>query len=98
MNYKIVYLEPSMGDVEEIRAYLSQYYPNTPDRFLAALKNGIEYLCDNPYLYAEYGDNPAYRKMTVQDYLVFYKVFEQDKIVEIHRVLFGMRNIKSFLR
>ena len=97
MKYKIVYLEPSMSDVEEIRAYLSQYYPSTPEKFLTALKSGIENLCDNPYLYAEYSDNPAYRKMTVQDYLVFYKVFEQDRIVEIHRVLFGMRSIKAFL-
>ena len=97
MKYKIVYLEPSMGDVEDIRDYLFQFYPNTPKKFLSALKRGIEYLRDNPYIYEEYADNTAYRKMAVLDYLVFYKVFEQDKVVEIHRVLHGARNIKSHL-
>jgi len=97
MKYDIIYLKPAMGDVEEIRAYLSQFYPNTPVKFLTALKHGIEHLCDNPYLCAEYSDNPAYRKMSILDYLVFYKVFEEEKIVEIHRVLYGRRDLKTYI-
>ena len=97
MKYEVVYLEPAMVDIREIRAYLSQFYPHTPEKFLVAMKQGIERLCDNPYIYAEYAGNPAYRKMAVLDYLVFYKVFDQEKVVEIHRILYGMRNIKSYL-
>jgi len=97
MKYKAVYLDPARRDVSEIQNYLSQFYPNTPKKFLTVLKKGIENICGNPLIYPEYEDNPAYRKMVVLDYLVFYKVFDQEKIVEIHRVLYGMRDIRSHL-
>jgi len=97
MKYKAEYIELAMKDVAEIRNYLSRFYPNTPTKFLAALKKGVESLCDNPYLYAEYEGNTDYRKMAILDYLVFYKVFESDGIVEIHRVLYSMRDIKAYL-
>jgi len=97
MKYKAVYLAPAMQDVSEIRNYLSQFYPNTPTKFLTALKKGIENICDNPYIYPAYEENLIYRKMVVLDYLVFYKAHESEGIVEIHRVLHGMRGVKSFL-
>ena len=97
MNYKAIYLEPAMQDVSEIRNYLSRFYPDTPARFLTALKKGVESICGNPLIYPAYEDNPSYRKMEVLDYLVFYKVYDSEKIVEIHRVLYGMRDIKLYL-
>ena len=97
MKYNVVYLNPAMQDVTEIRNYLSQFYPNTPMKFLTALKKGIENICTNPYIYPEYEDNASYRKMIILDYIVFYKVHESEMIVEIHRVLYGMRDINAYL-
>ena len=97
MKYTVVYLELALEDVRDIRSYLSQFYPGTPAKFLTALKSGIENLRDNPFMYAKYEDNTAYRKMAVLDYLVFYKLFEPERTVEIHRVLYGMRDIKAYL-
>ena len=48
-------------------------------------------------MYVKYEDNTAYRKMVALDYLVFYKVLEAERIVEIHRVLYGMRDINAYL-
>jgi len=100
MKYRVEYLNLAMEDVAEIKSYLSQFYTGTPVRFLNALKQAIENLCEYPFIYVEYveyADNPAYRKLAVLDYLVFYKVFEQEGIVEIHRVLYGRRDIKAIL-
>lgn len=97
MKYRVEYIELAMDDVSDIKSYLSRFYPKTPERFLTTLKRAVENLCENPYMYAEYADNPAYRKMPVLDYLVFYKVLEQKAVVEIHRVLYGMRDIKAYL-
>lgn len=97
MSYRIEYLELARQDVAGIREYLTQFYPSTPIKFLAALKRGIEDLSGNPFMYSIYEDNPRYRRMVVNDYLVFYKVLEADRVVEIHRVLYGMRNIKDHL-
>lgn len=62
------------------------------------MKKSIETLIDNPYIYAEYEKNQDYRKITVQDYLVFYKVFEEERLVRIYRILHGKRNIKDHLK
>ena len=97
MNYTVVYLELAAQDVAVIRKYLSQFYLDTPVNFLTKLKRGIEGLRDNPFMYAEYADHPAYRRMVVMEYLVFYKVYDDSKTVEIHRVLHGMKNIKAHL-
>jgi len=92
---KIEYINSARTDVAEIRSNLSRFYPSTPDKFLKALKKSIETLSDNPLLYSVYEWNSAYRKMPVLDYLVFYKVFEERQTIEIHRVLYGKRNIKE---
>jgi addiction module RelE/StbE family toxin len=97
MSYKAIYIDPAKEDVKDIKSYLSQFYPSTPGKFLKALKESIETLCDNPFLYAVYEGNADYRKMAVLDYLVFYKVFEDDGVIEIHRILYGMRDIKANL-
>lgn len=41
--------------------------------------------------------DPAYRRMVVDQYLVFYRVNDENKIVEIHRVLRGAWNLPQYL-
>lgn len=41
--------------------------------------------------------DPQYRKMVVDQYLVFYRVNEDAQIVEIHRVLRGSWNLPQYL-
>ena len=97
MKYKAVYIESARKDVAEIKSYLEQFYPSAPSTFLKTLKTRVESLCDNPLLYAVYEGDTAYRKMAVLDYLVFYKVLEDDGEIEIHRVLYSGRDIKAHL-
>jgi plasmid stabilization system protein ParE len=97
MKYTVVYINAARIDVAEIESTLSQYYPSSPLKFLSALKDSIERLIDNPLMYPVYEWNSAYRKMPVLNYLVFYKVFEEKQTVEIHRVLYGKRNVKKIL-
>jgi len=94
---KIEYINSARIDVAEIRSNLSRFYPSTPDKFLKALKKSIEALSDNPVLYPAYEWNSSYRRMPVRDYLVFYKIFEERQTIEIHRILYGKRNIKAIL-
>jgi len=91
----IEYINSAKIDVAEIRSNLSRFYPSTPDKFLRALKKSIETLTDNPLLYPVYEWHSEYRKMPVLDYLVFYKVFEERQTIEVHRILYGKRNIKA---
>jgi plasmid stabilization system protein ParE len=33
--------------------------------------------------------------MVVEDYLVFYRVSEKDKVIEVHHILHGMKDIEN---
>ena len=41
--------------------------------------------------------DPTYRRMVVDQYLVFYRVNDETKAVEIHRVLRGTWNLPQYL-
>ncbi len=97
MKYEVAYTELSQDDTRAIRAWLSQFYPGTPRKFFAELKKRIVALEETPYMYPEYEDRPPYRRMVVSDYLVFYKVNEEKKRVEIHRILHAARDIRRYL-
>jgi plasmid stabilization system protein ParE len=90
MSYTVVLKDNALADKRSIRAYLKQFYPGTPGKFLSSLKKQLRALADMPYMYPVWEDNPVYRKMLVQkNYLVFYKVKDEEKTIEIHRILPG---------
>ena len=84
MTYKIKYLPLAVQDLNDIARYLSVFYPKTASRVLKELREKITKLGDTP-------------KMVVDQYLVFYRVNDGNKIVEIHRVLRGAWNLPQYL-
>jgi len=97
MNYKIKYLPETIADRDAIKDYLSQYYVSTVKKFFKLLKEKTALLTRFPYSCPAYEDDPDYRVLIVGDYLVFYMVNEDEKIVEIHRIFHGSRDIKQHL-
>ena len=98
MKYKLIFLPQARNDAEEVRKYLSQYYSGTVEKFFALLKKRINSLRINPYIYEQYHERSSYRKLVANDYLVFYKVNDDQKRVEIHRILHGSREIERYLK
>ncbi len=97
MKYTVRFMELAAQDYDDISDYLSGFYPGTAGKFLDALEKGTATLEDSPRAFEVYEHNPAYRRMVVMDYLVFYKIKEKSKTVEVHRILHGARNIRQFL-
>ena len=97
MNFKITFLPESKDDAKEIRKYLEQFYKGTAKKFFTLLKKHINSLKSNPYINQQYPERPSFRRLVVGDYLVFYKVVEEKKLVEIHRILHGSREIDRYL-
>jgi len=87
LKYNVKFLSLAIEDKKEINAYLSKYYPNTPERFTATLKKHISNLKENPYMYAIYPEKPEYRRMLVDNYIVLYRVIEAEKNVDVIRIL-----------
>jgi addiction module RelE/StbE family toxin len=95
--YSVDLLRRAEADLDEICEYLSQFYPGTVGRFLTALEQALDNAAHNPMMYQAYEWDASYRRIVVQDYLVFYKVDESAKQVKVYRVLHGKRNIPDIL-
>nr|AGS52031.1 hypothetical protein [uncultured bacterium contig00008] len=97
MKYKVRYSPFAKEDKEEIKKYLSKFYPETPRRFTDSLKEHIANLKDNPYIYPKYPENPDYRRMSVGNYIVFYKVNETEKQIDIYRILRASWDLPKYI-
>ena len=75
----------------------SGFYPKTASRVLKELREKITKLGDTPKMCEVYHLDPAYRRMVVDQYLVFYHVNDEIKTVEVHRVLRGAWNLPQYL-
>jgi len=97
MKYQIKYLPETVSDRNDIKAYLDQYYESTVNKFFSLLREKIARLKEFPYSCPIYEDDPEYRRLAVEDYLVFYMVNEEEKTVEICRIFHSSRDIKLHL-
>ena len=87
MKYKVTFLPGAYHNLREIDDYLSRFYPSTPAKFFKELDKKLMLLEDCPYIGALYMPNPKYRRVIVGDYLTFYTVDDEKRLIEVHRVL-----------
>ena len=97
MKYTVRFSPFAKEDKKYIKTYLSKFYTETPRRFNASLKEHIDNLKDNPYIYPEYPENTEYRRMFVNNYIVFYKVNDSEKQIDIYRILRATWDLPKYL-
>lgn len=96
--HRIVMLPLAVQDLEDIIGYLSQFYATTAITQYDRIIEKINDLYSFPNKYEEYGAGQfhnKYRRIVVDDYLVFYVVL--DNIIEVHRILHAKRDIGRYL-
>lgn len=93
MKYRLIYSAIALEDIADITAYLGQFYPSTTQKVFDKMEKQALSLQERPFLYPKYQRMQEYRKMPVDEYLVFYRVNEKNETVEICRILHGQRNI-----
>lgn len=97
MAYKIKYLPLAVQDLNDIAKYLSGFYPKTAPRVLKEIRDKISKLADTPNMCEVYTQDPSYRKLLADKYIVFYQVNDVQHTVEIHRVLRASWNLPQYL-
>lgn len=101
--YKLEYLPVARKDMLEIMRYISQELknPDAADRLAMALVDAAENLSAFPYASPVYQPirplRHEYRKILVQNYLMFYWVDEGKKLVTIARVIYAKRDYGRLL-
>jgi plasmid stabilization system protein ParE len=79
--------------------YLSDFSLFAADKLAEALEQKMDALLDNPLMYKIYEEKPYFRCMPLPyGYICFYHVDEGTKLITVHRILRGMRDIPNTLQ
>jgi len=96
--YKLKYLPSAVTDILEIEDYLNEFSAAAADKFADSIQQLEETLVSHPFMYPVYEDDDYFRDMVLPyKYRLFYHVTEEAEIINVHRVLHGMRDIKSIM-
>ena len=104
--YEIVYLPIAKQDITDIILYISdQLNANAPKAamdLLDAFDHSISLLSEFPYAHKIYRPLRAleeeYRMLPVKNYVVFYTVREQEKVVEVHRLIYARMDLTKLIK
>ncbi|MDS1030958.1 type II toxin-antitoxin system RelE/ParE family toxin [Bacillota bacterium LX-D] len=102
--YEIIYLPIAKQDITDIILYISDQLnaPKAAMDLLDALEHSISLLRDFPYAHKIYRPiKPLvedYRMLIVKNYAVFYVVREEEKIVEVHRVIYAKMDLTKLIK
>ncbi len=86
MKYKIDYISTFYADVVQVDNYLAEH-PRKAARLFSRLDKILGSLVNMPEMYPLYEDFPAFRKITIEDYLVFYTIEKHNSVIEVHRLI-----------
>lgn len=102
-QFRISYAPLAFDDLDEIDDYISQslHNPSAAQKLLDQFQSTIDQLKEFPMLGSRLNDRflakKGYRKLVVQNYLVFYLVNEPASEIIIARILYGAREYRHLL-
>ena len=102
-EYKVELSIQAKEDYKSIIRYIKYKLlePNIADRYAELIKNEINTLKYNPQKFAiiDYDMIKKYkfRKLIIKNYIAFYRVNEDEKIVNVERILYGATDWKNKL-
>jgi len=89
---RLEYISTFYTDILRIDSYLEEF-PQKAKRVFENIDKKLNKLIDHPELYPVYDDFPVFRKIVVEDYLVFYTINKDGEVIEIHRVINGKMDV-----
>ena len=89
---KLEYISTFCTDISNVASYLEDY-PQKAKRIFEEIDNKLNKLIDNPEMYPIYQDFPMFRRIVIEDYLLFYLVNKRTDIIEVHRIIYGRMDV-----
>lgn len=100
-SYKLVYLEQFRNDLKEIAVYITNELksPQAAAKLVGNIISAAEGLKQFPYAQAVYVPikplKYEYRKLIVENHMLFYRIDETEKEVVITRIIYARRNLMN---
>lgn len=103
MKYKVVLTAPAQNDLLKNAAYISDNLlnPIAADKYLNEATDKLRELADMPYMYATVNDEMlsqlGVRMLRINNYIVFYRINDDEQIVTILRIVYEKRDWQHIL-
>ena len=97
MGYKIKYLPRMVKDIHEVGVALEDY-PAKAKRLLKEMDEKLQILKEMPFMWPVFKPRPKYRKMVLEEHLLFYTVDEDRHEVKVHRILYEKKDATRHLK
>lgn len=97
-KYKIEFSSEARKDLKDTISYIADNLQehNSAKKLSNKIKENIYNLSENPKIYEVIDDiflkKLQLRKCIVDNYLIFYKVIDEEKIIQIVRIMYKRRN------
>ncbi len=101
--YNLKITELAQSDLESIIDYIAVQLGNpiAAGNFLNEVEKCYDYLKSNPMIYAKSNDarleKEVYRKALIKNYVLMFKVFEENQTVTIYRIFYAARDYFKLL-
>ncbi len=102
-RFQILYTPLAYEDLDEMDTYISETLFNSQaaEKIMEEIEKSISQLEQFPYIGSEVADphlsRKGYRKLVVNNYLIFHLINAEQKQVIIMRVLYGAREYHNLL-
>ncbi|TCT15997.1 plasmid stabilization system protein ParE [Natranaerovirga pectinivora] len=103
MPYKIIVSKEVYKDIDDIIHYIAVELvnPKAAKTFLDDVEISYEALVNNPYIYSLCNDarlcKESYRKIAIKNYLIIYRIINEEKSVIVLRIIYGGRNYTELI-
>jgi len=93
--YRLDVSDPAEDDLDRIIAYIAEKLeaPKAASDFADEVYGRFDHLENNPYIFEECRDPKlkaeGYRRAVIKNYILLYKVYEDEKLVIAHRFFYG---------
>ena len=93
MKYRFRFLQLAQNDLQDVIDYIAQHSLKAANGFLDELDKRLLHICEFPQLCEVYRHNPTLRRLIIDNYLIFYEADEENKVINVYRILHSSRNI-----
>ncbi|MBV9745314.1 MAG: type II toxin-antitoxin system RelE/ParE family toxin [Acidobacteriia bacterium] len=96
MDFKVIYTEPALKDLEDVVSWSWTNHEATTERFANSLLNHIDLLKTAPYLGVQIDRSGEIRRLTHWPMHIYYRVNDSSHTVEILHFWHAKRNPPRF--
>jgi toxin ParE1/3/4 len=93
MDFKIVWTDPALNDLQDLVSHIAQDSPAVAERVGNEILARIDLLMNHPFMGAVYRRSRQrdIREVLCRKYRIFYRVIDEDRRVEVLTVWHGAR-------